>query len=229
MATCKVCAKSGWFLSLSEEGLCRNCKTRIALETSGRVRIINESRKLVDKSTNLGTRISRCDIIIEKTKELLKYEELGIHITNPLPSVYIADYTQKRDEIIVETLQTEFQSAAEKVALPGTLASKVGALQKVLSRAQEYAGKVVDREPLDRMAREVLNLISRARLASYMEDADKAVFKGQRKKALDRYLEALYLLEHELANDAHSQSKRQEIEKRVMPLRKPEQEGGSNA
>jgi len=100
VATCKDCGQSGFFLKIVFNGLCAECAARFSLEVPRLVEIINQSAKIVDQTKNLETGISRCDVIIAKAEELLRYERQGISVVSTPPSALIVEYQLRRKALL---------------------------------------------------------------------------------------------------------------------------------
>ncbi len=61
-------------------------------------------------------------------------------------------------------------------------------------------------------------VIQEIQLSSYLNDAKKAEFKGDKKKALDKYYEALYFLQHDEIDDALQTNEIEDIEAKIKEL-----------
>ena len=64
----------------------------------------------------------------------------------------------------------------------------------------------------------MVGLNHQTQLNAYLDEAKKAEFKGQRKKALDRYYDALYFLKHDEIEDALQQEHLSAIEAKINEL-----------
>jgi len=102
MAQCKWCDRKGFFLSTNEFGLCKSCALEVVVDVQNQSRIIGDCIKLVDQSKKFDTRLSRCELLIEKAEALLKYEQKGILTINPPPSNLLMEYKPKYDQIILD-------------------------------------------------------------------------------------------------------------------------------
>jgi hypothetical protein len=70
-------------------------------------------------------------------------------------------------------------------------------------------------QPLEQEARAYMD---KARLDNELEKAEKAEFKGQKKKALDAYLDALFLIRKDSIDDAKQQKEISQIELKIREL-----------
>lgn len=218
MADCKWCHRSGWFLGVNEHGLCKNCTPAIALEVSSRGRVINDSINLVQSTKKLDTALSRCDVIIQHAQALKPYEDAGIVAINPPPSVLIHQYREKKDVLIGRHLEEEFQDALSKAALTPSYKTKVSLFSKLLLRARDYRAWTSDPRSLDSLERRVADKVHVIQLEGYLEQAKRLEFKGNKKKALDAYYDALYFLRHDDIDDATQTEHIKHLEQKILEL-----------
>ena len=202
MAECLWCKRSGFFLSLSKDHLCKGCVPVVLLEVSQRSRVINESAQLIENSKNLDTRLSRCDVILSNARCLLKYEEHGIGGMQPRPSDLISNCLARKDRILNEVLQGELQNLISVTSAETSSKGTLTKLTKLLLRVQGYKGNASDPEALAPIEKQVRETMHATQLAIMLDGARKAEFKQQKKKALDGYYEALYFLRHDDIDDA---------------------------
>lgn len=105
--TCKYCGRSGWFLKLSNDGLCDPCTAAHVPVIVRGFEVMKESMELVRDSKNIDTRISRCGVILDNAERLLKYERRGLTPVDPLPSELIETYSALRDHLRAEKMVEE--------------------------------------------------------------------------------------------------------------------------
>lgn len=222
MSVCKWCRRSGWFLSVTSDGLCKKCEPAVVLAVQSRHRIINDSTKIIDESKNVSTRVKRCDLVLDLLGELVKYEERGIPTIQPPPGAFIRKVQVTRDEVISEGLESEVEKAKAKADLASGTKSKIGHLSKALLKIQEYEGQIGTPKLLDDLRKSVALLIHQTQLNGFLDEARKAEFKGQRKKALDQFQEALYFLKTDDIDDSLQGAHIAEIEAKIAEL------GGEN-
>jgi len=218
MAQCKLCGRSGLFLKVTASGLCNNCSPVVLMEVNSRFRVIKESMELAEKGKTLDTRLSRCDLVIEHCQTLTKYERLGINTLDPSPSTIAYKYQAKRNEIVTEGLINEAQKTMEKVKVATTPKAKITTLSKLLLLIREYKAKTPTNKQIDELEKHVSATISQIQLEAYLGEANKAEFKGNKKKALDQYYEALYFLRHDEIDDSLQAKSISEIEAKIREL-----------
>jgi hypothetical protein len=188
------------------------------MDVAQRARIMSDSIKLVKESKKLDTQLSRCDLIIEHASALVKYEQRGIPTFDPLPSTLVKECRTMHDQIIVAALATEFENVRSKVEIASSVNSKVTLLSKVLLKIREYKPKANNPTVLDSLEQQASQLIQEIQLAGYLDEAKKAEFKGQKKKALDQYYEALYFLKNDQIDDSLQQEHIRFIETKIAEL-----------
>lgn len=218
MAKCKWCDRSGWFLRLNSVGLCNNCSPLVKFDVQQRLKILNDSINIVNESKNLDTRLSRLDLLLEHANALYRYEQRGIPVVEPSPSAVLENFRGRKDQIILETLRTITEEAKKKSATVTAASSKVSSLTKALLKIREYTDKVDSKKSLTVLEKSVTNMIQKIQLQGYLNQAEKAEFKGQNKKALDQYYEALYFLKHDDIDDSLQQGMISHIEDKIIEL-----------
>jgi len=218
MATCKYCGRSGFFLSVSKDGLCSQCTYIITPIVKNDLRIINESIELIKKSKNFNTRLSRCDLILEFAEKLLEYERKGIQVITPAPSEFISEYIDMRDKIILENLKLETEKSEAKFELASSPQAKINEINKILLKIQDYKKEIKDKTQINKVEKEINKFKHETQLNIYFEAAKKAEFKGQNKKALDQYQEALYFLKNDEIDDQFQKDNINKIEKKIKDL-----------
>lgn len=202
MATCKICNRNGLFLSVNKYNLCTTCNAGMTNEAQSRLRVINDSIKLIDTGKTLETRLSRCDLVIEQAQALIKYEIIGIPLIKPLPSEIAKFYSENKIKLIKDGLLEESRAALEKSKLATTMNSKISALSKVVLKIVDYKKGFPNDKDLEHLEHGLRKAIQEIQLNAFIEDAKKAEFKGDKKKALNKYYEALYFLQHDDIDDA---------------------------
>lgn len=221
MATCKLCNRTGFFLSVNQFELCYTCNEAVYIEISSRFRVIKESVQLVDNGKTFDTRISRCDLIVDLAKELLKFEAMKIPSSTPPPSEIIQTYESNKRILIKEYMLDESRKALEKSKISTTTASKVSAISKVILKINDYIKKFPDEKDLVTMESGLRKAIQEIQLNAFVEDGKKAEFKGNKKKALDKYYEALYFLQHDEIDDALQSDVINTIDAKIRELSTP--------
>jgi len=218
MAQCKMCERKGIFLSVSENGLCKSCESIVVMDIQQRVRIINDCIKLVNESKNMSTQLSRYDLLREHAQALLKYEHKRIPTISPSPSKFLSEYTTNRDQIVLEGVTAEVEKVLAKAEIATTPHTSINEANKALFKIIESKKELNDQAKLDQLEARIRHFSHEKQLNEYLEAARKAEFKGEKKKALDRYQEALYFLRNDDIDDSLQRGKICEIEAKISEL-----------
>lgn len=216
MGQCRYCGRSGWLLTVDSVGLCAHCRPAYTLAVSERTRVIEESQSLVLASAKLDTRLSRCDVIMDQARGLLDYEQHGVSTIEPPPLELIRSMTALKDRLILEAMQAAVLDAQRKADVAQGAKAKTTALRKTLLTVREYAAKTSSPEVLSTIEQDLELRLRQIQLNGYLDEAQKAEFKGNKKKALDQYYEALYFLKHDKAADAQVHTSK--IEAKIIEL-----------
>lgn len=216
MATCKWCGRSGFFLSVTPNGLCGNCNYSVTPDAKKRFQLIDNSIKVVMKSKNLDTKLSRLDFIIEEATYLLKYENKNIDMFSVNPSVIIKEAQKDKIEVITETLLDEYNKILSKIDVSTSFISKLNDLNKLHSKVQNY--KSMPDLKIDSLEKQIKNKKHEIQLDNFMELAKKAEFKNETKKAISQYQEALYFLKNDDIDDKFQKENIKKIEEKIKEL-----------
>jgi len=218
MATCKWCGDSGWLVIVTPNGLCSKCNSVVGMDVNQRKRIMDDCIKLVHESSKLETRLSRLDLLLEHAHALSEYEMRGIPTIDPPPSAVLSQYEGMHDEIVLDSLQQQTQTAMSKSEAATTTRTKLSPLEKALAKVRDYQRQMNNLPSLLSLQAEIVTLMHTIQLDDYLEKATKAEFKGQRKKAVDQYYEALYFLRTDVIDDSLQKAHISAIEAKIVEL-----------
>lgn len=217
MARCKWCDKRGIFLSVDPNGLCRDCQYLIE-EIQSRARVLEQSMQLAEKGKTFGTRLSRCELVIEHAKYLVAFERKGVPTVSPSPSQILDEFRSHRTHLIVSEAEIVVEKAFEKSSLASTVNAKERALAAGVLKLREVTQGLKKHSLVKPMEDRLRQEIHRVNLDGYLDAARKAEFKGNIKKAIDQYQEALYFIRNDDIDDAQQQSSIREIEVKLEEL-----------
>lgn len=200
MAQCKYCNKKGIFLLVSKDGLCKKCEPGVVMAVNRHVEIITESGKIVKKTKNFKTKLGRLDTIKDNLLHLQEYEEKGINVIKQSTDNLLNDIEADRVNAINEEALLQITKHMDKSKLAKTVTTKVNNANKALLVIKQF-GDEYGYENKEK-ASEILYYINDVQLEEYIEKGDKEQFKGNRKKARDFYMEALFFIsKNEVSND----------------------------
>jgi hypothetical protein len=223
MGQCRNCGNKGFFLATDQNGLCAYCQRTVLVVVKQNARLIEDSIRLVEEGKTPGTRLSRCDLLLERAEQLLQYEKKGIPTVSPAPSQLITKYRLRRDEIVSEEILAVVEKATEKARIASSPRAKVSTLNNALLKIREIGKGFGDRSHLESHETALRGLAHKAQLEGYLDEARKAEFKGNLKRAIDQYKEALYFLKNDDVADDIQQSEISEVEAKIRNLTDPGQ------
>lgn len=217
MATCRYCDRKGIFISIDVNGLCKKCRP-LLIVIQQNIRILKESMRLAHEGKTFKTRLSRCDLVLEEAEALLAYEKKKIPTVTPAPSAIASHYREFHDDLIMEEAESIAEKSSAKANIAGSVRSHEAALANGLLKIQEITANLIDFERGTNLIETHQFLIHQNKLGGFLEAARKAEFKGNRKKALDQYQEALYFILHDDVPDGEQKKQITEIEEKIKQL-----------
>ncbi|MEE8592400.1 MAG: hypothetical protein V3T35_13880 [Spirochaetia bacterium] len=219
MATCKLCDKSSWLLRVSQDGVCYKCEAIQSQMIGRKVQIIRESADLVETGKTLKTRLGRCDDIIRIASELIDYEQRGIQTTDPPPSRLIDEFRVEKDNILIEHAREEVRKTLARAELRTTPRTQITEASKAILKIQDIRKEYgLDVPVLGELETNARRFMHRAELQGFLTEAEKAEFKGNKKKALDQYQEALFFLQRDDIDDRLQKNQIGDVEAKVREL-----------
>ena len=203
MGTCLLCGHHGLLKSVGKDGLCKECRPGVQMEVHSRLRVINESTKLAAESKNYKTRLSRCGVAMDNCRDLKqRFEDRGIETTSPLPSQLLEGLKHDFGLLLAGAADEIVDDARRKAEAAATTTARVNTYSKAALNLATLQREYGSHESLDRAGRCVQEAMDLVKVSSAMEEGEKAEFKGNRAKALERYQEALYLVLHDTIDDS---------------------------
>lgn len=130
MSTCKWCSNSGFFLFTDKDGLCKKCSFMIRVESDGKLRVLKECDKLIEKTKKIETLISNSELMILYLSDFLKYEAKGINVFNKSVKDTIEKVCNGSDDKIYSLLYPEFEKNIEKINQLKSINAKVNQANK---------------------------------------------------------------------------------------------------
>ena len=218
MATCKWCRKGGIFIRVDRYGLCNNCSDAILIDVNSRVKVIQESKDIINSSKKLDTVLSRLDTIVMHAQELRKYEDAGISLLTPPPSDLISYTEKKKDDMIISFTHKDVDGWMVKADSAASPKTQITQASKALAIIMEAKKKLLDPYKLNELELRTKKYIHDTQFGIYIDAAQKAEFKGQKKKAIDQYQEALYFLKTDDIDDADQIDQIRELEEKINAL-----------
>ena len=221
MGQCKLCGKSGFFVMTDYYGLCGACAQVVKGDVQQRRRIIEDCVRLIETGKTFKTKLSRCDLLIEHMQVLAEYQAKGmIDETNPPASQLVQQNTEFRDSMILEEIDELVSKADAKAGVATTPRTKANAYSAMLLKVRELTEMLSDSGKGAPYEHQLQMGAHGALLDGYIDEARKAEFKGNTKKALDRYQEALYFVKNDDIPDEQQTAQIQELEAKIQELQR---------
>jgi hypothetical protein len=218
MAKCNYCQKKGFFLGVDKNKLCNKCSPFVVSDIENRGMIVLESLKLAQTGKTFSTRISRINVLISNLDVLLTYEVKEIPTISPIPSLLLHDIHELRRETITNEINDLFTKSVNQADVAATPTSEYNALSKGFLKVQEILdannGEDHDFEQLLRLKL----LMHKAKIEGYINEAKKAEFKENTKKAIDQYQEALFYIENDDVDDSLQSDLINQVKERLAAL-----------
>lgn len=218
MAQCKNCGRKGLFLSVNRIGVCSACSPLIRMQIEIAQKQINESVEIIRKSKKAETVISRYDFLIQVAERLLELEKKGINPFSMSSSQMIEEFKKGREKIVVAALRDELDSATKKVQVSTSATTKISLMTKVLYKIGEIRPSYPNNEEIIDFEREAKQVLHQIQLDDLLDEAKKAEFKGNKKKALDKFYDTLYFLKHDDIDDSLQSDMIVIVEKKIIEL-----------
>ena len=149
---------------------------------------------------------------------MLIYEEKGINICKPLPSTFIRDYQTENDQLILKAVDTDLSKIDRAQSIGAAPKTIITQITKILLKISDLKNLLKDKTLLDAYEKVATIQLHKTNLFIFIESAKKAEFKGQKKKALDQYYEALYFLNNNDVDDNLSNDYLSQIKNKIAEL-----------
>lgn len=150
MARCKNCGESGLFKSVNALGVCARCDSIIKITTPAQYRIYKDCCNIIENTENPETLKKRLSLLREKLQFFLDYENKGIMILNPYPSVLLATLESETDDYYEKCFNKAFNSLTIKVTELKTKNSQIGKIEKFIDLVDEYKNELTNTSTLDK-------------------------------------------------------------------------------
>ena len=221
MWRCTLCGRRGLLLFLNRNRLCRVCAMGIAYERQRLLRILRDPEDLAQTSGDSNTRLSECDLILERARVLLRYEKKGIRAVTPSPSEIVEKYGNVRRQIVLCGLKEDVGVLLEKARLAtiSPLQNPVAIADEALLRLCQARKEGGESPQLDDLEKQVTQFICRCQRDACLRAARKAESKGEKKKALEQYLSALQFFRKDEMEDSLLRETISEISSKITKLR----------
>lgn len=179
---------------------------------------MRDSMRLAEEGKTFATRLSRCDLVLEHAEFLARFEAKGVPTVSPPPTRILEDSRKLRETIVLEEVHGLARKARDKATLATTPKARERALASALLKIREIGETTGTGQRVAGLDRELKSEIHQITLGGFMEAAAKAEFKGNSKKAIDQYQEALYFIKNDDIDDDQQAAEIRKIEQKLSDL-----------
>lgn len=218
MAKCKNCGRGGLFRSVDRNGLCRTCQPIVLPEIDHQSRTLATSHKAVTNARKADTALSRLAAAIASCDGLIPFADKGIPTTEMDPRELRKIYSDAARSIVEESVRAAFSSARRKAEDGTTDTTKLNGYSKAvadLSGLLDYGFEVAFLEAaVFELRKERDNL----KFDLTAQKAAAAIAKGQQKKALDLYIDAMLALANDSTPDDEQEARYEHARAKIIEL-----------
>lgn len=216
---CAGCGGQYLRRKITDQPLCEKCAGPVLGEIQQILRQISESQDLINNGKTVATRMGRIDFIIDICDQIAPYFDAGVKLDGFDPHEVIRTAEYARPTILREEAEKIASEAVDKSALATTSRTSANALargrEKLRQLSREYDCEGIIKDLDAQMARASASVEAKG----HVESAEKAEMKGNKKKALDCYIDALYHLQNDDVPDEEQTDMISELENRIQRLR----------
>lgn len=142
MSKCIWCEKSGPFLKVNSNGLCKQCAFMIIGEAESKIRVINDNGIVIEKSKNIDTILSRAEVTRNLLNDLLKYEQRGLPILKEPIATMLQTLAQMTNERLTDLLMLDFETIKDKAGKTNSPKRKQTLFENYIGQATEVKGSI---------------------------------------------------------------------------------------
>ncbi|MEK4085655.1 hypothetical protein [Psychrobacillus sp. FSL K6-1415] len=215
MAQCMYCNKKSIFLTIDKNKSCKSCSPFIQQAVTNHLRIIKESKELVEKSKNYKTRIGRIDDILDHLNYLKDYANKGYQLTGDIDA-NIIKYLSLKEKMINKFANITVTECLQKADLAKTLNSKLNNANKAILFLEEMKKQYDFKDST--MLGKIKEYTHLVEYKDLYEKAEKEEFKGNSKKAIDKYMDVLFFLKKDDIDDNLQSKDINMIEEKIKGL-----------
>jgi len=176
--------------------------------------------KLVNTSRKADTRLSRAKLVLEKVADMRALaEQFGVlDYHGSALSSQKEEIEQKLQEITTSEIEHLKDEAIKKSEMGTTLRGKTGPYAKYAEKIEKLEEYISDKSILIMEREWAKNQIRKLEVEELKKGAEKAAFKGDKKKAIDKYKDALFHIKTDEIPDEQQANEIEKIESRIREL-----------
>lgn len=218
MARCKSCDKSGFFLTVDGLGLCASCVVSVRPTIEFQVNRAVESTHAVDTRKTPLARLQAVERARGACSYLLAFERKGIFILTPSARELLENLTVIGRQIADDAILTHSSEAREKAIDAPSESAKLTGYAVAIKALLKLSTVAHDPSVLEEAALALRMERDRLRFDLTCRKAQAAVAKGQTKKAIDLFIQAIVDLQHDSTPDDKQMDLIYKAEDRIIAL-----------
>jgi len=185
-----------------------------SFEIDSVMRVVDESIEIVNTSKNYDTVKSRLSVAIDKLQYLIaRYPHRG-DIKSSLEKCLA-----HRKPVHTNALCTAVDAIMTKARLAKTITGKTNAANRALLLLKDgLADEFIDKNTIKKSVSAIELYLNKEELKEIEIRAERFEFKGNFKKALDTYQDALFFLRKDNYDDSSQQKDIQRIERKIAEM-----------
>lgn len=213
-----VCSQKGWLLSVDNNGLCLECRDTYLPSIVNDCRIVSESAKIIEKTKNVQTLLSRAKIAINSCKSLEKFAGKGIPTLTPRPREVAEEIAKIAAEAAEKEIDDAIFQARQNFEDATTDAGKLGGYNKSVKRLDKLMDELDDVSPVELAIDTLRRERDVSAITLKLRKADLLIAQSKEKRAKDVLIEALHLIAYDGTKDDLQQGERAEIVRRLREI-----------
>lgn len=195
MATCKVCARSGWFTSIDEFGVCNDCYTKYGPEIDRMCTVFERCRKTILTTKNHKTKLKNIETALATCRDLVPLDRIGLPTLVDLKGTIDSLEFTKRDTMIHEVEQM-LGKARQKSIDASTEASKLTGYIATIAKIEEFEGLSEGDGEWTELSRKVRAERDSLALKLKIQKAEVLLAQGKSAKATEILIEGLFMIDN---------------------------------
>ena len=219
MAKCKVCGKKGLFLKLYEKTACGDCHAEWQRAREEEPQRLADALARVDSDIELKDRVTAADRARKSAERLAPFEAAGLATDIDVSAAATAQ--RMRDfpgAAMGELVASELPSARARSQAAKTREAVMEPFQTLLTRLYELQPFIEDENAFERYAQQVREYLDGVDLEAAIKAAEMEEFKGNRPRAVELYLEALFLARKDAIDDGDQSSTIDTLRDKIINL-----------
>ena len=158
------------------------------------------------------------NLVIQLASDLIKYEQRGIWNLEFSPQRLVQSFTARREELYLEDAKSVAADAIKKARIASSARSAANLLGKAVVKIEGVLGGVLDKTPFHNLCDSLRTEALKMQLYEFIQSAKKAEFKGNMKKAIDQFQEALFFLLNDDIPDEKQEKAISWLKKKIAEL-----------